>query len=161
MEWFVKAFLKASLAWLALGVTLGVAMAAHPAWTVYRPAHVHMVLLGFVAMMIYGVAYHVIPRFAGHPLHARRAAGWHWWASNVGLALMALGFVLRARGAAAAPLLAAGGALGAAGAYTFAYLVWRTIDGPAPLRAAARRAREATGGTRGTRLPLAGAARGE
>jgi cbb3-type cytochrome oxidase subunit 1 len=155
MEWFVKAFLKASLAWLALGVTLGVAMAAHPAWTVYRPAHVHMVLLGFVAMMIYGVAYHVIPRFAGHPLHARRAAGWHWWASNVGLALMALGFVLRARGVAAAPLLAAGGALGAAGAYTFAYLVWRTIDGPAPLRAAARRAREATEGTRGTRLPLA------
>ena len=155
MEWFVKAFLKASLAWLALGVTLGVAMAAHPAWTVHRPAHVHMVLLGFVTMMIYGVAYHVIPRFTGHALHARRPAGWHWWASNLGLALTAVGFALRARGAAATPLLAVGGALGAAGAYTFAYLVWRTIDGPAPLRAAARRAREATEGTRGVRLPLA------
>ena len=52
MEWFVKAFVKASLAWLALGVTLGVAMAAHPAWMVYRPAHAHMNLLGFVTMMI-------------------------------------------------------------------------------------------------------------
>jgi len=61
MEWFVRAFLKASLAWLAMGVTLGVAMAAYPPWTVYRLAHVHMVLLGFVTMMIYGVAYHVIP----------------------------------------------------------------------------------------------------
>ena len=75
MEWFVKAFLKASLAWLALGVTLGLAMAAHPVWTVYRAAHMHMVLLGFVTMMIYGVAYHVIPRFAGFPLHSRRGAG--------------------------------------------------------------------------------------
>ena len=45
MEWFVKAFLKASLAWLTLGVTLGVAMAAHPVWTVYRAAHMHMVML--------------------------------------------------------------------------------------------------------------------
>ena len=42
MEWFVRAFIKASLAWLGLGVTLGVAMAAHPAWVIYRPAHVHM-----------------------------------------------------------------------------------------------------------------------
>jgi cbb3-type cytochrome oxidase subunit 1 len=62
MEWFVRAFAKASVAWLAAGVTLGVGMAARPAWTVYRPAHVHMVALGFVAMMIYGVAYHVVPR---------------------------------------------------------------------------------------------------
>ena len=30
MEWFVRAFLRASLAWLGLGVTLGVAMAVEP-----------------------------------------------------------------------------------------------------------------------------------
>ncbi|MDF1501374.1 hypothetical protein [Roseisolibacter sp. H3M3-2] len=133
MERFVRAFLKASLAWLALGVTLGVAMAARPAWTAYRPAHVHMVLLGFVTMMIYGVAYHVIPRFSGHPLYGRRAGPWHWWASNAGLALMAAGFVLRAAGSAlGTPVLAVGGALSAAGAYTFAYLIWRTLDGAGP-----------------------------
>ena len=40
MEWFVKAFLKASLAWLALGATLGLAKAAHPPWTIYRAAPV-------------------------------------------------------------------------------------------------------------------------
>jgi len=141
MEWFVKAFLKASLAWLALGVTLGVAMAVHPAWTVYRLPHVHVLLLGFVTMMIYGVAYHVIPRFTGHALHGRRVAGWHWWLSNVGLALMAAGFALRVHGiAVAAVMLGAGGVLSAAGAYTFAYLAWRTIDGPARPRMAAARA---------------------
>jgi cbb3-type cytochrome oxidase subunit 1 len=158
MDWFVKAFLKASLAWLALGVTLGVAMAAHPAWTVYRPAHVHMVLLGFVTMMIYGVAYHVIPRFSGNPLAARRLPGWHWWGANVGLLLMVAGFVLRPHlGAAATPVLAAGGTLAAAGAYAFAWIIWRTIDGPAALRAAAGRARAAAEGARGPRLPLAAA----
>ena len=129
MEWFVKGFLKASLAWLALGVTLGVAMAAHPVWTVYRIVHMHMVLLGFVTMMIYGVGYHVIPRFAGAPLTSKRAAGAHWWASNVGLAAMAAGFALRANGAEwATPVLAAGGTLSALGAYTFAFVIWRTID---------------------------------
>lgn len=99
MEWFVRAFVKASVAWLAAGVTLGVGMAARPAWAVYRPAHVHMVALGFVAMMIYGVAYHVVPRFSGHPLHGRRAAGWHWSAANAGLALVVAGFARRAVGA--------------------------------------------------------------
>jgi cbb3-type cytochrome oxidase subunit 1 len=156
MDWFVKAFLKASLAWLALGVTLGVAMAAHPAWAVYRTAHLHMLLLGFVTMMIFGVAYHVIPRFTGHPLHARRAPGWHWWIANVGLVLMVVGFLLRPSvGAAATPVLAAGGVLAALGAYTFAYVMWRTIDGPAGLRRAAARAEERARASKSTRLPVA------
>ena len=137
MDWFVKAFLKASLLWLVLGVSLGVAMAVHPMWTVHRAAHMHIVLLGFVTMMIFGVAYHVIPRFAGHPLHSQRAAVWHWWASNVGLVLMVGGFMTRAYAwRVGTPLLATGGALSALGAYTFAYLAWRTIDGRAPFRAA-------------------------
>jgi cbb3-type cytochrome oxidase subunit 1 len=128
MDWFVKAFLKASLVWLVLGVTLGVAMAAHPVWTVYRPAHLHMVLLGFVTMMIYGVAYHVIPRFAATPLQGARAARWHWWASNGGLAFMVAGFVLRADGMKLGTVvLASGGVLSALGAYTFAYLMWRVL----------------------------------
>lgn len=140
MEWHVRAFLKASLFWLTLGVTLGVAMAVHPLWTVYRPAHMHMNLLGFVTMMIFGVGYHVIPRFSGHPLHSRRAPRWHWWMSNVGLALMAIGFALRAHAlGVAGPVLGVGGTLSAAGAYTFVYVIWRTIDGPAGMRRAMER----------------------
>jgi len=152
MEWFVRAFVKASLVWLALGVTLGVAMAAHPQAVIYRPAHVHMNLLGFVTMMIFGVAYHVLPRFAGHPLHSARLARWHWWASNAGLLAMVLGFALRPRvGSAATPVLAGGGLLSALGAYAFAYGIWRTLDGPA----AARRARARVQASQGTPLPLA------
>lgn len=131
MDWFVKAFLKASVAWLAAGVTLGVAMGAIPAWSIYRTAHLHMLLLGFVAQMIFGVAYHVIPRFAGNPLRSTRAAGAHWWLANTGLAVMVAGFVLRAQGKPISSwLLGLGGSAAAGGAYIFAFLVWRTLDRP-------------------------------
>jgi cbb3-type cytochrome oxidase subunit 1 len=154
MTWFVKAFLKSSLAWLALGVTFGVAMGAHPVWTIYRLAHVHMLLLGFVGMMIFGVAYHVIPRFAGFQLHRADLARLHWWLANAGLLLMVSGFIARVRAPGIGTIfLAAGGALSALGAYTFAYLIWRTIDGPAELRKASERAARAVerGHTRGDR----------
>lgn len=129
MDWFVKAFIKASLTWLSLGVSLGVAMGAHPVWTIYRPAHLHMLLLGFVTMMIYGVAYHVIPRFAGIALHSRRVPAWQFVVSNTGLVCMVVGFVLRAHAwPAGTPVLAGGGTLSAVGAYAFAYVIWRTMD---------------------------------
>jgi cbb3-type cytochrome oxidase subunit 1 len=135
MDWFVKAFLKASLAWLALGVTLGVAMAIHPVWAVYRTAHMHANLLGFVSMMIFGVAYHVIPRFTGHPLHSRALAASHWWIANTGLALFVTGFALVPNGIRGAwMVIALAGTLSALGAYAFVYNLWRTIDGPSAVR---------------------------
>ena len=132
MDWFVKAFLKASLTWLAAGVSLGLAMAVHPAWTVYRAAHLHMNLLGFVAMMIFGVAYHVIPRFTGHPLHSRQLATLQWWLANIGLATFVAGFVWLPQAmyaTRARALVGVGGVLSAAAAYVFVYNIWRTIDG--------------------------------
>lgn len=136
MDWPVKSFLRASLTWLALGVTLGVAMAIRPSWTIYRPAHEHMNLLGFVTMMIYGVAYHVIPRFSGRQLRYRALAVWHFWAANAGLALMVLGFCARVHVALAATgtaILAVGGTLSALGAYAFALNLWRTLPVARPV----------------------------
>ena len=120
-----------SVAWLAAGVSLGVAMALHPVWTVHRPAHLHVTLLGFVAMMIFGVAYHIVPRLAAHPLHSRRLAGVHWWIANIGVALFAPGLMMRAVNAPYASLvIGVGATLSAIGAYLFAWIIWRTIDGP-------------------------------
>lgn len=146
MDWFVRAFIKASVVWLALGILVGIAMAVHPVWTVYRAAHVHMMVFGFVTMMIFGVAYHVLPRFTGNPLHNRGAAGTHFYLANAGLVLMVAGFALRANASPiATALLGIGGALAGAGAYIFAYLVWRTVDGRKRVQlpgAAPRRAAE-------------------
>lgn len=142
MDWFARRFLKASLAWLTIGVSVGVLMAFVPTLALYRTAHFHANLLGFVAMMIFGVAYHVIPRFTGHALHSRRLAGAHWWIANAGLVAFVVGLALRANGAVAtvaAALVALGGLASAAGAYLFAYNLWRTIDGPRAARRAEAR----------------------
>lgn len=130
MEWFSKAFLKASLVWLTLGVLLGLTMAVRPTLVIYRPVHAHLNLVGFVSMMIFGVAYHVIPRFTGHPLHSRPLATAHWWLANAGLLLLVCGLAAQVRAERVAPvLLAVGGTLSAAGMLAFVYNLWRTIDG--------------------------------
>ena len=129
MDWFVKYFIKSSLVWFSAAVLLAVAMALAPALTVYRTAHLHMALLGFVTQMIYGVALHVIPRFFGQPLVHRRAAEVQFWAAQAGLLLLASGFAARVHAFPFAPLaLALGGSFSALGAGCFVVNLWRTID---------------------------------
>ena len=94
MDWYVKAFIRASLLWFTVGIALGLAMAVHPAWVVYRPAHAHMNVVGFITMMVFGVGYQLLPRLFGHKIQSRALAIAHWWLANVGLALMVLGFLL-------------------------------------------------------------------
>jgi hypothetical protein len=129
MESFTTAFLRASLLWLVAGVSLGVAMAMHPAWAIYRTAHLHLLLLGFVTMMISGVAYHVFPRFAATPLYSPRLARTHVVLANLGVAAMAIGFAWRLHDPVpGAVFLAAGATASAAGAYLLAWNLWKTLD---------------------------------
>lgn len=128
MEPFVRRFIRSSLVWLAIGVVLGVAIAIRPSLLIYRAAHMHTNLLGFVSMMIFGVAYHVLPRFTGRPLHRRGLAAVHLWLANSGLTLMVGGWLLRPHVAVGSHVLVAGALLSAAGAFAFIYNIWRTLD---------------------------------
>lgn len=137
MDPFVRRFIRSSLVWLGVGVLIGVAMAVRPAAAAFRTAHMHANLLGFVSMMIFGVAYHVIPRFVGRPLHSRRAAALHLWIANLGLAGMVSGFILRVfLWNVGMPILGIGAVLSATGAMLFIHNIWRTLDAPAPRPAA-------------------------
>ncbi len=148
MDPFAKAFIRSSLLWFVAGITLGLAMAMHPAWAVYRPAHAHMNLAGFVVMMIFGVGYQVLPRFFGHPIHSRTLAVAHVWLANLGLVGLVAGFLLAPHvGSTSVTITSAGGALWAAGAYGFAYNMWRTFD------AAERRRRSNDARPAGRQLP--------
>jgi cbb3-type cytochrome oxidase subunit 1 len=142
VEPFVSRFLRASLLWLLVGTLIGAAMAIHPPWAAYRPAHLHSLLLGFVMMMIAGVAYHVIPRFAVATLHSPRLAKAHLIVANLGLTLMVAGFLGRPHGHALAPLcLATGGVLSLLGAWAFAWNLWRTLNRAIPIPAPIPRGR--------------------
>ena len=129
MDAYVRRFIRASLAWFGAGVLMGLGMAVHPPLIVIRPAHVHANLLGFVSMMIFGVAYHAIPRFTGAPLHSRRLALTHVWVANAGLALLVAGWIVRGFGSGiGTPLIHTGAATSAASAALFIYNLWRTLD---------------------------------
>jgi hypothetical protein len=85
MDRYTKAFVAASLLWFALAAVLGGWMAGtnSPEWAQF--GHVHFNLLGFMAMMIYGIGYFILPRFNARPL---AWPGWvpvHFWVSNIGL----------------------------------------------------------------------------
>ena len=136
METFVRNFIRMSLVWFSIGLLIGFSMVFWPSHIIYRPAHVHALLLGFVSMMIFGVAYHVLPRFTGRPLHNRTLATVHFWSANTGLALLVSGFITRVHfGVAGAALLASGATISLAAGGMFVYNAWRTL-GPARTRSA-------------------------
>ncbi|MEO8479369.1 MAG: cbb3-type cytochrome c oxidase subunit I [Gemmatimonadota bacterium] len=128
MERHVVGFLRAALIWLLIGTALGLIMAVRPAWIVYRPVHVHALLLGFVTMFIAGVAYHVLPRFSGTGLTSPRLADIHLVVANVGLVVLECGFIERGMGHGGAPaLLAIGGSVSVIGAWMLVWNLWRTL----------------------------------
>lgn len=132
MEPFVRSFIRSGLIWLAVGFLLGLSMALWPAaHLVYRPAHAHAALVGFVLMVIFGVAYHVIPRFNARPLESRGMARLHLWIHNVGLSLMVGGWLLRPTFYRTGNIsLQVGGIFMAVGMSLFIYNIWKTLGVP-------------------------------
>ncbi len=62
-------FIKASLVYALVGAILGITMAINPSLSHrLRFIHIHLNLLGFLTMMVAGVAYHVLPRFSARTL---------------------------------------------------------------------------------------------
>ncbi len=127
MDRDTKSFILASLAWLLIGVTLGVIMTLQLGnYALLRFAHLHLLLLGFMAMMVYGVGYFILPRFNGTTLRWPRLVGVHFWISNLGLLGLVFG-ALEFR-----PLFAV---ISALGVLLFVLNLGATLLGAAPLGA--------------------------
>ena len=88
-------FIKSALVYFMLAVILGLHMAVSGTTYPYMPIHAHFNLLGWMSMMIYGVGYHILPRFSGKPIYSEKIAEWQFWLANVGLIGMALGWMVR------------------------------------------------------------------
>ena len=153
MEPFVRRFIRASLLWLATGILIGISMAFWPfEATVYRPAHVHANLLGFVSMMIFGVAYHVIPRFSGNPLYSRQLPVLHLVLANLGLTMLVGGWIGRVTWPIGGSWAIRFGATSSAiGAFLFILNIWRTLE---PVASPARDMRFAPSAAAGLTHPV-------
>ena len=79
-------FVLASLFYFAVGLILGILMVLSPTkMEQIMPVHVHLHVLGWITMMIYGVGYYIIPSFAGKKLFRQSLATLQFWMANVGL----------------------------------------------------------------------------
>jgi len=78
-------FLFTGLGYLAIGITLGVLFFIIPETRALKPVHTHVNLVGFVIFSIFGIGYHILPRFRGNPLYSEPLAWWQFWFSNIGL----------------------------------------------------------------------------
>ena len=95
MDKYAKAFVKSSLIYLGLGTILGVLMVS---WSdtrfIITRVHTHLNLLGFMAMMIYGVGYHILPRFMGRPVYSHRLGNIQVWLANITLVGLSLSWIM-------------------------------------------------------------------
>ncbi len=94
MDKYGKKFIRASILYLGLGVLLGLHMTFFDhALDEIRFIHVHIMLLGFMAMMIFGVAYHILPRFNAKAVLYPSWVPVHFWLANAGLWGMCVAYV--------------------------------------------------------------------
>jgi nitric oxide reductase large subunit len=117
-------FIAAALLYALLGGLVALAWLAFPgALAPHAPrAHAHLMLVGFVGMMVFGVALHVLPRFTGRNLFSERLADAQFVLVNVGLVAMVAGWLAGAR-----HFTETGGALLWAGFLLFAVNVIATV----------------------------------
>ena len=84
-------FIRMSLIYFFLATLLGLIMLVWPGQgRVYLPSHVHLNVLGWMSMLIYGVGYHILPRFSGRPIYNETLMVVQFWLANLGLVGMAV-----------------------------------------------------------------------
>lgn len=138
MSPLVRRFLKTAIGFLIFGVGLGIYMLARreldDVWPTpwWRSAHTHAILVGFVMMMIMGVALWMFPRPARDDTQFDpRLAEAAYWCMALGTASRVVGELARPLSGAAAIrwIVVLGGAAQAAGLGLFFWTMWTRIRG--------------------------------
>jgi cbb3-type cytochrome oxidase subunit 1 len=85
MDKFVKGFIVMSIVYLGVSSALGVAMLWQQNLLALKFVHSHLNMLGWVSMMIFGVGYHILPRFMGRPVYSTKIGEWQFFVANISL----------------------------------------------------------------------------
>lgn len=124
-----RRYIRAAFFYLALGLLLGVGMMAFGSDN-FQFVHAHMLLIGFVLFLIYGIGFKLIPTmFFGLPRVVH--IGWaeaQFWMANIGLAGMLIGAVMPV-GLGLDRIAVLFGLVEAAAGILFAALMSKTIQG--------------------------------
>lgn len=106
MEKVIVWYLRMSVIYFVAGAIMGFIMILNPGSSgYYVTSHAHLNLLGFMSMMIYGVGYHILPRFSGQHIYSPKIMHVQFWLANAGLIGLAVGWHLNAGGDASTVLI--------------------------------------------------------
>lgn len=94
MDKFVKGFIVMSVVYLGVSAVMGIVMLANPDVMALKFVHSHLNMLGWVSMMIYGVGYHILPRFMGRALYSNKIGEMQFYLANISLVSMLLFYAL-------------------------------------------------------------------
>jgi len=94
MDKFVKGFIVMSVVYLGIAAVMGIVMLANQNMMSIKFVHSHLNMLGWVSMMIYGVGYHILPRFMGRPLYSNKIGEVQFILSNLSLVVMLVFYAL-------------------------------------------------------------------
>ncbi len=94
MDKFVKGFIVMSVVYLGIAAVMGIVMLARQDVMALKFVHSHLNMLGWVSMMIYGVGYHILPRFMGRALYSNKIGAVQFYLSNISLVAMLLFYTL-------------------------------------------------------------------
>src|SRR5574337_247708 len=121
-------FAWASLIYLLVGSTMGAIIVFNPAPII--PSHTHVLLIGWVSMMIFGVGYHLLPVFAGTELYSPRLSELQFWLQNIGIVGLAFTMPYRYESEGYRLGTIAFGAISLLAIYIFVYNTARSLIPP-------------------------------
>jgi hypothetical protein len=126
MSFVVRACLRTGVLFAVLGMGLGIYMGMTHEFQ-FAPVHAHVLLLGWVSMLLYGLVYQAVPQAAQGVLPVI-----HWLVALTGMATMTASLAVMFAGhEAAEPFVALGSILVISGAVLFAGIVFRATRAPA------------------------------
>jgi len=83
-----------SIVYLGIAAVMGIVMLGNQNLMSMKFVHSHLNMLGWVSMMIYGVGYHILPRFMGRPLYSNRIGEVQFYLANLSLVVMLVFYTL-------------------------------------------------------------------
>jgi len=132
MDTFVRRFIIMSIIYLGISSLVGIAMLGSEKAMALKFVHSHLNMLGWVSMMIYGVGYHILPKFMGRAMHSKALGEIQFWTANIGLVAMLLFYTINVYSPSGALVMVtvAAGVLETVSIFLFFYNMLMTLMTP-------------------------------
>ena len=132
MDTFVRRFIIMSIVYLGISSLVGIAMLGSENAMALKFVHSHLNMLGWVSMMIYGVGYHILPKFMGRAMHSKTLGEIQFWMANIGLVAMLLFYTVNVYSPSGALVMVtvAAGVLETVSIFLFFYNMLMTLMPP-------------------------------